>query len=465
MTNYERWQLIMRDVTSPQSFIDFSFYFLISAALQRRVWMGGNNPNEPGQLYTNNYTILVGPAACGKGRAILPALKLLQHHKIDIATGKIIVTATTLDDTFNPNAEEFYLFPCGPKSITFEQLVRKMALSYRRFNVQIPGLKGGVYGHSSMYLALEELSSLMQHDTRKICDYMLDTYDCNDYRRETKTQGFDQIRKPCLSLLAGTTPAFLEESFNDKLLADGLTSRIWFIYEMAPRHLNWKIRQVDSAQTQATVELLEHLAKLSTLFGRCEFTPEADDWCETWWKQNLIENPIPAGLNIPPKRANNSLKLDSYYGRKDIHLKKMAMIQHFAEQTESYTIPLSTAQYALSVLDEVEKRMHLAITFGGRNPLHGVGKNIMHYMHTCKKPLSKVELLQEFHSDLREMELQEVLRVLVETEQVVYEIGKYMPTILGNRWKKNIIKFPTASEEKTIGADLPALPLDKKTNL
>src|SRR3954470_16258668 len=90
LTNKQRFDLIVRDSPSPQSFKDFAFYFIISTCLQRRVWLGGFDPNVPGQRYPNTYTILVGPAGCGKGRIITPVMDLLKYWRVDLITGTII---------------------------------------------------------------------------------------------------------------------------------------------------------------------------------------------------------------------------------------------------------------------------------------------------------------------------------------------------------------------------------------
>ena len=66
MNNLGKWRFYLKDIESPDLFIDWGFYSLISAALQRRVWL---YPDAMA-IYPNIFTLLVGPPAAGKSRVI-----------------------------------------------------------------------------------------------------------------------------------------------------------------------------------------------------------------------------------------------------------------------------------------------------------------------------------------------------------------------------------------------------------
>src|SRR3990167_2853963 len=74
----EKWRYIMKDSASPNTFIDWSFYFLISACLQRRVWIGASH--HP--IYPGMYVILVGEPGVGKGLMIHELNLLLNFHEL-----------------------------------------------------------------------------------------------------------------------------------------------------------------------------------------------------------------------------------------------------------------------------------------------------------------------------------------------------------------------------------------------
>ena len=66
MTNIEKWRYFLKDLESPDLFIDWGFYSMISTALQRRVWLFPDTFT----LYPNLFVLLVGPPAAGKSRVI-----------------------------------------------------------------------------------------------------------------------------------------------------------------------------------------------------------------------------------------------------------------------------------------------------------------------------------------------------------------------------------------------------------
>lgn len=438
MTNYERWNLMMRDCVSPQSYIDFGFHYMIGAALQRRVWMGDTSPNIPGQMFSNTYTILVGPPATGKGRVIEKVDEMLKHWRVDLASGKTV--EPTLDN--DSDLDKPYLLPCGPSNTTYEAIVKKLATHIRRIANPDPLGTPKVYSHSSLYFCLEELTSLFQHDTKKIADLLLQTYDCKEYTRETKTAGNDGIKKPCVGILAGTTVDALAEVFSHKILGDGMASRIWFIYESVPRFRKWEFNGLDEEQRQCKKDLLLHLEKLGHCYGRVVFSPEADEFLKPWWEE----------ITIAIERPNNNIRLDTYYGRKILHLKKLCVSMLFGEHSDKYVIPLEIAVRALTTLNEVEKRMHIALDFGGRNPLAPVAKRVIYYLANTKREVSFNELLAEFGSDLRELELVEVLRGLMSTGKLVYDKQKY-------RIADNLKGAFGKTEVKIDPGSLKALPL------
>ena len=39
MTNIEKWRHFLKDLESPDMFVDWGFYSMIATALQRRVWL------------------------------------------------------------------------------------------------------------------------------------------------------------------------------------------------------------------------------------------------------------------------------------------------------------------------------------------------------------------------------------------------------------------------------------------
>lgn len=456
LTNFDRWKLATSNLPSPDSFINFSFYSMIATAIGRKVWMGTELPTDSHALFPNIYVFLVGPPAAGKGLIIKPTSAMLKHYRIRIE-GTEVKVIDTEDNAMmalgeDGNAKELYLFPPLPDSTTFEKLVQKMAISTRK----VPYLKTdgskGCYTHNSAYFNLEELSSLLKKHTEGISQFMLNAYDCSDYTREIKHGAPDMIRKPCLNILAGTTPSYLDEIFTGRVLDDGLSSRCWFVFEFAPRFHAWRIAEQTEEQKQAKREILVHIKQLANIFGRLEFTSEADEYLCEWWE-----------TQHPTKKPNNSMRLASYYGRKNIHVKKLAMIMHLAESLElGQVIPLETAIRAKEELDSVERKMHHALNFGRRNPLAAAGDTIVEFMIKIKRPVTQQELHEETWRDLRLPELVEVINHLTEVKKIYMHGNTYVITKLAENGQ-----YKEIPRKNKLGApnpkDIKALPLDEKS--
>ena len=78
MTMRDNWRLYLEDLESPNLYIDWGFYFLISSCLQRRLWTSqGINA-----IYPNLFMLLVGPPACGKSRLISMISDILQDKEL-----------------------------------------------------------------------------------------------------------------------------------------------------------------------------------------------------------------------------------------------------------------------------------------------------------------------------------------------------------------------------------------------
>ena len=79
-SNLERWRYYCSTIISPESYIDWGFYYAISAALQRRVWRGQIDGRP---LFNNLYTIFTADPGVGKGLVITEINKLLRYFKLE----------------------------------------------------------------------------------------------------------------------------------------------------------------------------------------------------------------------------------------------------------------------------------------------------------------------------------------------------------------------------------------------
>lgn len=429
MTNLERWNLYMKDIVSPQAYIDWGFYYMIAAALRRQVWLG--HLNSP--IFANIYVMLVGDAAVGKGRVIQQVAPLLRTHPYvprinreqitEPENRKFEISPEDLEEMakaygqLNENQQERLkhkepvpLIPVGADATSWEALVRELARStrpapYRKFDPKTEKEVIVRYAHCSLCFCLEEASSLFRRDAEKVVRFLLNTYDCGDYRYDTITRDKDVIKNCCVSLLAGATPDFMQEVFTDKLLSEGFASRCMFIYEYSNRFNRLLIDEYSNEQLEAKEHIKHHIKNIANLTGEARLTPDALAFMKDWWENHTDEC-----------RVNRSTKLIPYYGRKNLHALKLAMCIHFADKLDM-TITLDECKKALEFLDEAERKMHFAVTLDNKNPLASTARNVARFV-ASNGPQSFDELLVEFYGECPMEDLKEVLSFLQKTGQI-----------------------------------------------
>lgn len=383
MTNYERWRLYTSNVTSPESYVDFGFYWLIAASLQRRVWYYDGAM----ALYPNLYIILVGPPSLGKGLITSIVKRFLVEHKYE----KMGLIKTNAGSEYPP------LFPVGADTLTFEELMSDLANSIRL----VPKPEGkGNYSHTSYAFCLEEMDSLFKKKVEDVCRFLKNGFDCGDYDYKTKHHGKDLLRRLCISFLAGTQLVFLKEAQKTGLFTEGFSSRSLFIFESARRHEAFHISEFTPEQAAAGKELSAWIKKLSAAFGGLTYNDEARKWLDNWYLTTHV-----------PAEYKASERMKHYMGRKKVIMLKLAAAMHFAEEL-SYEIPLPTFQRALAMLDKLEPNMDAGLSMFGRNELYAARTQLLQKLRQ-NGGLSKKQIYLEFG---RDMDLQQIEQCIKELE-------------------------------------------------
>lgn len=433
---FQKWQTFTKNITSPQAFIDISYYYMVAAAVGRKVRTGPAHM----PLFPNIYPILVGEPGVGKGLIVKMVDRFLRKHKLRDANFKDInptdnaavtqeavmaanfANANLNSETKHKQIEEPLLIPLAPDCTTFEALVHACAKStrvcaYKIFDPTIEKTREAFYRHASMSFCLEEMSSLAHKEAHKIINMLIKAYDCGRYEYVTKNSGSDYINAICMNFFAGTTPAFIESCFTDKLMSEGFSSRAWMVYAPRNRFYSTLHPELDEEQLQCEKDIDAHILNLTKLFGELKFTQEAVDYIETFWKNS--------NENINYKRPNTSDKLNSYYSRKDIHIKKLSMLIVLGEDARcdenmnpTAIVTLAHVQRAIWMLEKIEPMMHLALNFDGENPWHKVAKKICKFLKQ-HGPHTTDHLTIEFFSDIKPAELNEVLTHLQKSNKIM----------------------------------------------
>lgn len=396
MTNFERWQCLTANLVSPQSWIDFGFYFLITSALQRRVWYYGSG-EDGSALYPNLYGCFVGPPGCGKGLVLGTVSRLLKFHKFE--AGKLIKTSI--------GNEKPLLIPVGADSITFEELLVDISDNTRR----VVRADGTIYAHNSYCFVLEELDSLFKRKTQDVVSFLKNAYDCKDYDYKTKNQGQDLLRRLCLSMLSGTQPDFLFDARKNGIFGQGYASRTLWLFETKKRFHKFHTTELSEEQRQCEKELLAWVLKLAGLYGGIQYDTATYSFLERW------ESDI-----LAVEEATSSSRLADYYSRKKVTMLKLAAGIHFGENL-TFHIPIETFVKAISWLKSVESRLESGLGNTGRNELHGYQKRIHEYV-LSRGSVGLKDILIAFGADLSVPEVKEILEALLVSGLIKHKAEK-----------------------------------------
>jgi|SRR5579862_10072306 len=385
MQNIDRWNILTQKITSPQSWVTFGFYWLISAALQRRVFYYGEGDGGR-ELFPNLYLGLIGPPGIGKGLILGLLSKLLKHHRYEKGEG--IKTSI--------GSEKPCIFPVGADSVTFEELLVDITSNTRR----VPKPDGKIYVHSSYAFILEELDSLFKKKTQDVVNFLKNAYDCKEYSYRTKHQGKFELRNLCMSFIAGATPDFLIEARKHGLFGQGFASRTLFLFEKTERMSRFHISDFDEEQQQCEKELLDWIRRLSLVFGPISYDEDTYKFLETWNRESLL-----------PAKEKAPAKLVDYYSRKKVLILKLAAAVHYSESLDPI-IPCNTFMRTIAMVDAMEKKLEIGLGSAGRNELHNYTKEI-EKMIKDKKRLKEREVLLAFAVDLSVNEIKELIEELV----------------------------------------------------
>lgn len=422
MTNFERWHFYMQHCTSPDEYISWGMYSMIASVLQRKVWTGSSHFSIGDPIYPNMYVWLIGDPGIGKGLVIKPVKDFLSYWK---RNGQPANSFTMKEGEESDRAEvkkglnTETLIPIGADAATCEALINELSHSTRtHWYVPLGDNRKVPYFHASLSVNLSEISTMFKKHTEDLVNFLLEAYDCSkNFRYKTISRGMDHIHNCCLNLFGGTTPGFIRKTFGAELFDEGFASRSVMVF--ADSNRAWRARSpiITPEQETAKLEILDHLKKLTTLFGEVKFHPDAIEYLEHWWKDTNVN---------PERRPNQSPRLKPYYARKGITAQKLAIALHFMEHT-TMEVSLAELQAALKILAKTEEKMHVPLALEGKNPNADVTAKLLKYLQKNKEGKTKNNLWVEFYEDLPngEESLKQVLEYLLATGKLTIENQLY----------------------------------------
>ena len=144
--------------------------------------------------------------------------------------------------------------------------------------------------------------------------------------------------------------------------------------------------------------LLEHIKKLSTVFGQITLENGVETYLEQWfatvWKEKVHK--------CTPK-------MRTYFARSRVHVLKMAMAVHFSDAF-NLVLSVEDCQKAIEILDSIEAQMSKCFSAAGRNLNNRLANELLRYIALSPKAaVSEAELLDHFQTECTYQELEAIL--------------------------------------------------------
>ena len=355
--------LAYTDNTEPrESYRAWAAVSTIAAALKRRCWV------SIGHLtwYPNFFVVLVGPPAARKGTAIDPAVQLMN------SVGLVSV----------------------PEEPTRQALIDMMVHSEQSFTEG-----GSIHQYSAVTIVAPELTVFLKRGDEAMFSTLCDWYDCRSrFIYSTRQRGNEYIVNVWVNMLAATTPEVLQLSLPTEAFGGGLASRAIFVYEEQK-----KLPIVVWPTLDKTLEpkLKHDLEEILTLQGQFRFE-DGDAFIDEYTKFRIMTEEHPP-VTDP--------KLCKYNERRAMHIMKLALVMSAARSNDKI-ITVADFRKALAMLSRAEKKMHLAFTGIGMNPLARIQAQIMALLR-LKKRMHRKEIINIFHEDITMNQLAEILSTLL----------------------------------------------------
>lgn len=388
----------------PVLFRKWTAITILAAALERRCWI----TTDDGRLNPNLYTILIGRPGVGKGVSISPAVDIYRGTRAD-------------DISVKP------LFALAPKDATKEALVDYLASPEARRRRVFSGVEEE---YNAALLAVPEFGSLIGDYNDKLLNFLNEVFDSTEPYRESRRgrsrEASDQvvyIPRPIISLLAGTTPAYIASAFPPSAWDQGFMARTIMVYTSEVVH-----KPIFSGRKQD--EELRHalswdIRQLSLLSGEFQFSPDAVHMLETWF-----------AAGMPPRPTHH--RLHHYNTRRHVHLLKLCMVAS-VDRGNDLRIEVSDFEQARDFLLEVETLMpDVFMEMSGRSDEH-VLKQLHWYSWNLyaktRTPISRALLLQYLSTMVPSYQVQPILELAERSDLLEREAGsdQFIPRPKGLR--------------------------------
>lgn len=338
---------------------------MISASLERRVWM----QDDPMQLYSNLYVANIAEPGGGKSMPGNWIGRMFDSFEsIDPKTGVLVEAINR-----------------GPNKLTIQALIKNLHKNYKTICTKDDQGNDKHYTYSNIsFITTGELGNLLASDAEDLATFLNEGWDApKTFKKETMSGGLDIVKNMCVGMLGSGTPDWLQSVVSSSIFNQGLGARFIFLYgDETDKRCKTHLYTWDEERERDWKDLREHISGLFKICNQMEVPKDTSDWLDDWY----------CNKNVP---LNNDQRLKHYYARKKVHLMKLAMVMHYAESLDR-TLTVDDFERALQLLNATEINMARAITGTGINPTAKIAAGIEMYLKQFKHAGFEELLVQFF---------------------------------------------------------------------
>lgn len=283
-----------RGMEIPTLFMVWGGLFALSTAIKREAWIAW----FPDPLFSNFYTLLVGPAGSKKGAAINIIKSILRNFQSRIRDKNIIrmKNVELICDKLTPESMLNAMVPENRNgdSFFFTDKTGKFLL-----NSNGKAIKYEKTSECGIVISEASVSLGKQKYSEHIIQLLLDIYDCHDiWEWRTISRGSQFLHKLHTTMLAGTTMTGFREAIPQAAAADGFLSRSVIVNQPLADRCFSIPKPTENGPTLDDLRdrfawIVEHT------LGEYALTDEAFTEYDTWYKsfhKSLRSDPITAGM-------------------------------------------------------------------------------------------------------------------------------------------------------------------------
>lgn len=230
-------------------------------------------------------------------------------------------------------------------------------------------------------------------------------YDCGIWEYGTGGQGIYKIDKPCINLLAGSTPEWLTTGSAADFIGGGFSSRIIPVAILKDEKQVANPKRIPLSD-ELEKRLVADLTQISKLSGPFFVTKEAEDFFEKWY---LVRD----------KYKNQDQRMKGFYAKKHDMVLKVAMAVSVSIN-DDMVITEEHIESALSLLGKIELTMPYAyqgVAWGEKAKFQDkVWSKISEV-----GMIQHAKLLEAFHYCMTGDDLKAIIHTLVDEDKVGYD--------------------------------------------